>query len=123
MLFSNYITQLPIFAVCLAATIAIVFRWKQAPRASMWALMGFGLAAVLCLVIPIAQVGVQQWVVQTSGGSIASRSRTIFTAMSLLWSSPRAVTYALLLVAIFVGRAEAESDFERCRNPLPGKAM
>ncbi len=87
----------------------------------MWALMGFGLSTVLCLVIPIAQHGVQQWVAQSGGVNLASRSY-IFTGLSIFWSSMRAISYGLLLMAILVGRTGAQTA-PGAPNPLPGNTM
>jgi hypothetical protein len=73
----------------------------------MWALLGFGLATILCFAMPLAQVGLQKWMTQ-SGGTVAERA-PVFAALGFLWSVLRAVTYALLLVAVFAGRSVSPS--------------
>jgi hypothetical protein len=119
LLISNYTTQIPIFAVCLIATILLLVRWNPASRAS--ALAGFGLSALLCVVIPIVQVGAQQWVIHNNGNSIASRAY-IFAGLSFFWASLRAVSYALLLVGFLIGRTEGRPG-SGAPNPLPGNGL
>jgi hypothetical protein len=106
MLLSSLMMQLPLLLVCLAAVAFVLVRWKQASRGAIWALLGFGLALVLCLAIPLVQTAVQQWVMQ--GGNVAHRAG-IFGGLSLVWSVLRAASYALLLVAVFAGRATPQA--------------
>jgi hypothetical protein len=102
MFFSSFATQLPILLVCLAACVIVLVRWKDAPRASLWALLGFGLSLGLCIVVPVVQTSVQTWMIRS--GDAPSRT-SVFAALALLWSVLRAVSYALLLVAVFAGRS------------------
>ena len=102
MLLSSFATQLPIFLVCLVAGVVILAKWKQASRGSIWALLGFGLALILCIVIPVVQTSVQLWVMR--GFGVADRT-AVFMGLSILWSVLRGITYALLLVAVFAGRS------------------
>ena len=107
LLVSMLAVQLPTLLVCFAAAAVILVRWKDASKAAMWALLGFGLSMVLCIAIPVAQVGVQEWMKQSAGTS-ANRT-TVFAALGFLWSALRAVTYALLLVAVLAGRSNSTS--------------
>ena len=107
MLLSMFAIQLPTLFVCFVAGVVILGRWKQASNGALWALLGFGLATILCIAIPVAQVGVQEWVTQ-SGWTIAQRT-SVFAGLGFLWSVLHAVTYALLLVAVFAGRASSPS--------------
>ena len=118
LLISHFTTQIPVFAVCLIGTILILVRWNQASRTSTWALAGFGLSALLCVIIPIVQVGVQQWFIQNGGNGIAPRAY-IYTVLSFLWASLRAISYGLLLVGFLVGRTEGQAN-SGVPNPLPG---
>ncbi|HEY4282495.1 MAG TPA: hypothetical protein VGM62_05470, partial [Chthoniobacterales bacterium] len=93
--------------VCLVAGMVILAQWKQASKGAIWALLGFGLATILCFAVPVAQVGAQQWMTQ-SGGSIAERT-SVFAGLGFVWSVLRAVTYVLLLVAVFAGRSISSS--------------
>ena len=99
--------QLPILIVCLAAGIVIVARWKQVSRGAMWALLGFGLALSLCFIIPAVQFAVQSLVIQHVDSN-ANRA-SLFTGLSFLWATLRAVSYGLLLMAILAGRATSPS--------------
>ena len=107
MFLSTFAMQLPTLLVCLVAGVVIVVKRKQVSGGSMWALLGFGLALVLCIVIPLVQTSVQLWVVQS--GDVAHRA-SVLTNLSILWSLLRAITYALLLVAVFAGRSTSLSS-------------
>jgi len=100
---SMFAIQLPTLLVCFVAGVVILGKWKQGSKGSMWALLGFGLAAVLCFAVPIAQTAVQQWIRQS--GHTTLESAWIMTGVSFVWSVLRAVTYALLLIAVFAGRS------------------
>jgi len=101
MLLSSFAMQLPTLLVCLVAGVLLVLRWKQTSPAAIWGLLGFGLALALCIIIPLVQMVVQQWAIQS--GDFASRT-SVFAAFGILWSLLRAVTYALLLIAVLAGR-------------------
>ena len=70
---------------------------------AVWALLGFGLAAVLCFAVPVVQTAVQEWVRHTGRTTVGSAS--VMAGISMVWSALRAVTYALLLIAVFAGRS------------------
>jgi hypothetical protein len=103
MLISMFAAQLPTLLICLVAGVVIFLRWKEAPGAAVWALLGFGLATILCVAIPVVQAGVQQWLIH-SGHTPAERT-SIFAGLGFVWSGLRAVTYAFLLAAVFAGRS------------------
>jgi hypothetical protein len=69
----------------------------------MWALLGFGLAAILCFAVPVAQTAVQDWIRQSGHTTVESAS--VMAGISMVWSVLRAVSYALLLIAVFAGRS------------------
>jgi hypothetical protein len=94
-------TNVPTLLVCFVAGIVILARWGQAPRASAWAALGFGLVVVLCFVMPLAQTLIQQWVFEN--GQRESRIWA-FTVFGIVGSLLHAIIYALLLVAIYAGR-------------------
>ena len=103
LLLSMFAMQLPTLLVCFVAGVVILGRWKQGSKGSIWALFGFGLAAVLCFVVPVAQTAVQQWVRHSGHTTVGSAS--VMAGISIVWSVLRAVTYALLLIAVFAGRS------------------
>ena len=103
LLLSMFATQLPTLLVCFVAGVVILGRWNEASKGAMWALLGFGLATILCIAIPVAQAGVQEWM-KHSVETTAERT-SVFAGLGFLWSVLRAVSYALLLVAVFAGRS------------------
>ena len=103
MYLTTFVAQSPMLLVCLLACVVILVKWKEASRGAIWALAGFGLTFLLGMVIPVVQTSVQIWSMETSQ-TVADRS-TLFVGLSLLWSVLRAVSYLLLLVAVFAGRA------------------
>jgi hypothetical protein len=103
MLLSTFAIQLPTLVVCFVALVVVLGKWKEGSKGSMWALLGFGLAAVLCFVVPVTQTAVQGWV--THSGHTAIESASVMAGISMVWSVLRAITYALLLIAVFAGRS------------------
>jgi hypothetical protein len=102
-LLSMFAIQLPTLLVCFVAGVVILGSWKQGSKGSMWALLGFGLAAVLCFAVPVTQTAVQDWV--RHSGHTTVESASVIAGISMVWSVLRAVTYALLLIAMFAGRS------------------
>jgi hypothetical protein len=103
LLLSMFAIQLPVLLVSFVAGVVILGRWRQGSKGSLWALLGFGLATVLCFAVPVAQTAVQDWVRQ--GGHSTVEGASVMAGISLVWSVLRAVSYALLLIAVFAGRA------------------
>jgi uncharacterized Tic20 family protein len=101
---SLFVAQLPILIVSLLGCIVIMGRKNDLGSASGWALMGFGLSVLLCVVIPVAQMLAQNWAME-SGRSLAQRA-SIFTVLAVAWSLLRALSYALLLMAVLAGRQQ-----------------
>src|SRR6266480_2372754 len=58
-LVSMFVGQLPILIISLLGCVVIMARKNELGDAATWALMGFGLSIVLCIVIPLAQTFVQ----------------------------------------------------------------
>jgi len=103
LLLSMFAIQLPTLLVCLVALVVVLGKWKEGSRGSMWALFGFGLAAFLCFAVPVAQTAVQDWV--SHSGHTPTEGASVMAGISMGWSVLRAVTYALLLIAVFAGRS------------------
>ncbi len=103
LLLSMFAIQLPTLLVCFVAGVVILGRWKEGSKGSMWALLGFGLAAVLCFAVPVAQTAVQDWIGHS--GHTAVERTSVMAGISMVWSVLRAVSYALLLIAVFAGRS------------------
>ncbi len=107
LLISTFAIQLPTLLVCFVAGVVILAKWREGSKGSIWALLGFGLAAVLCFVVPAGQTVVQNWVRQSGHTAVEGMSAMI--GISVVWSVLRAISYALLLVAVFAGRSVRES--------------
>jgi hypothetical protein len=107
LLLSMFTIQLPTLLVCFVAIVVVLERWKAGSKGSIWALLGFSLAAVLCFAVPVAQTVVQDWVSHSDHTMIEGAS--VMAGISMVWSVLRAVTYALLLMAVFAGRSTAPS--------------
>jgi uncharacterized Tic20 family protein len=103
-LLSLFVAQLPILIVSVLGCLVVGTRREEFAGAAMWALMGFGLSVILCIVIPVAQALIQKWVVE-GGGSMAQRA-SVFTVVGVVWSVLRAASYALLLMALVVRQRE-----------------
>ena len=101
-LLSLFVAQLPILLVSVLGCLVVGVRRNELSTASSWAFMGFGLSVLLCVLIPVAQMLVQNWVMD-SGHSMAQRA-SVFTVLAVVWSLLRAASYALLLMAIITGR-------------------
>ena len=105
-----FVGQLPILLVSLVGCIMMVGRWNEGSRAAGWALAGFGLSLALCVLVPVGQILVQNWVVG-SGGGLAQRAWA-FTVLGLLWSVLRAVSFGCLLFALLVRKTANEPRME-----------
>ena len=105
MFFSMFAMSAPVLLVCVIAILAIASNWKRLSTAAIWAAAGFGLALLLCFVVPLVQSVVQTWV--TQGGNIGQRA-SLLGGLSVLWSLLRGVTYVFLLMAIIMGRAKPQ---------------
>lgn len=102
---SLFAMNLPTLLVCAVACIMIMGRWRQGSGYLFWAILGFGLALVMCFVIPAIQTVLQQWVFQS--GDRVSRV-WVFSVFGIIVSILHAAVYGCLLAAIFAGRPAQE---------------
>jgi uncharacterized Tic20 family protein len=105
-LVSLFAAQLPILLVSVLGCLVVGVRRHELSTASLWALLGFGLSVLLCVLIPVAQTLVQNWVME-SGQGMAQRA-SVFTILAVVWSLLRAASYAFLLIAIIAGRSRTQ---------------
>src|ERR1700750_1916429 len=98
---SLFVVNLPTFLVCALACVVIVGGWGPGSRYSFWAILGFGLALLLCLVLPAVQTALQQWVFQS--GERIGRA-WVFNAFGVIASVLHAAIYGCLLAAVLAGR-------------------
>jgi len=101
-----FAAQVPVMIVCLAACLAIVAKWSEVSSAAVWALSGFGLALILCFVVPAGQWLVQYWLIPSHN---LAQNALIFTCLAILWSLLRAISYGFLLIAVLTGRSRSIS--------------
>jgi hypothetical protein len=109
---SMFAVNLPTLLICVVACIMIVGRWRKGSAHLFWGILGFGLALILCFVIPAIQTLLQQWLIQSGGGM--SRA-WVFTAFGFVASILHAAIYGCLLAAIFAGRP-AQDEARRMEN-------
>lgn len=102
---SMFVMHLPTLIVCVVAAVVILTKWRQASPGSLWAMLGFGLALILCFAMPVGQTLLQHWALQS--GNQESRIWA-YGAFSIVCSVLHAVIYALLLVAVFAGRSKPD---------------
>lgn len=102
---SLFAVYLPRLIICLVAVVVILAKWREARGGALWALLGFGLALILCFLMPVGQTIIQHWVFQD--GDRASRMWA-FSAFGMIGSMLQAIIYFLLLVAIFAGRSKTD---------------
>jgi hypothetical protein len=101
LLITSFSLYLPTLLVSLFACVMTITKWKQAPGAARWSLLGFGLALLLCLTTPVGHWLLQLWVLDGSG----TGSRIwAFTAFGFVNAILHAAVYVLLLVAVFSDR-------------------
>ncbi|PYJ07819.1 MAG: hypothetical protein DMF06_14535 [Verrucomicrobia bacterium] len=103
---STFAVYLPRVIICLLACIVVVVRWREARGGALWALLGFGLALILCFVLPVGQTMLQHWVFED--GDRASRMWA-FSAFGMFGSIMQSVIYLFLLLAIFTGRSKTDT--------------
>ena len=102
-LVGNIAIQSPILLVCIAAIVVTILRWNDATRGSVWAVLGFGLACALCLIIPVAQMLTQQWMMRA--GHKPEDVATVYQIQAVVWAILRAMSYVFLVLAVFAGRS------------------
>ena len=94
--------QIPVLLVCLVALVVIFIRRGDSRSASVWALAGFALVLLVCFGSAVAQPLVRNWAMRNGGTSGVAAA---FTGMAIFWSALRAISYGLLLSAVFAGRS------------------
>lgn len=105
-LLSLFVAQLPILIMSVLGCMVVGARKDEFAGAATWALMGFGLSVILCIVMPLAQTLIQKWVM--AGGTSMGQRASVFTVVGVVWSVLRAASYALLLMALVARRQRPE---------------
>ena len=92
--------QLPVLLVCAVGIVVAFVSWRRSPVASLWTLLAFGLALLLCVLMPVGQQTMWYMVKESN----VDTRITVNTVLGVIWSVLRAVTYILLLVGVYAGR-------------------
>ncbi|MEY2498615.1 MAG: hypothetical protein QOD12_2171 [Verrucomicrobiota bacterium] len=93
-------TQLPVFLVCLVGVMVALISWRRSPAASLWTFLAFGLALLLCVLIPVSQQPMLRLMKESSLDARVNAN----IGLGVFWSIIRAITYILLLVGVYSGR-------------------
>lgn len=102
-------SQIPVILACVVSFSVILSRTDEEVRGRSWALVGFGLLSVLCVLMPAVQ---SIALTSLTKSSITSDLRSwIFTGLAVFWSLLRGFAYMCLLLAL-VARP-ASSPFSR----------
>jgi hypothetical protein len=96
------IFHLPIVMISLAAIVIALVKWRQAPSAALFCLLGFGIIFCLSTVMPMLQF----FLIAGPGRSASGGVNAWVSAISVVWSLMAAVAYVLLAMAIFAGRSK-----------------
>jgi hypothetical protein len=100
------VMHLPVLLISLAAIVIAIVRWRQAPQACLFCLLGFGLVFCLSTVMPF----LQYFLIMGPGRQAADVRNAMMSVFSVTWSLLVAVAYVLLAVAIFAGRSKPAGD-------------
>lgn len=98
----QFLSAGPTLMVCLIACLLIGLEWRRGGRASLWAMLGFGLSALLVIVGPVCWTFVS--VAMSQSGGSADSLRTVMPIISICLGLLHAVAYGLLLLAVLAAR-------------------
>ena len=102
--FQSLAYQIPVLLVSLVACIVTILNWHLSPRASMFSLLGFGCLLAICFLAPLSQSLVQYSFAHDGSGVRTMGS--VYAGLGAFWSILRAVSYGLILAAVYAGRSE-----------------
>jgi hypothetical protein len=94
--------HLPILMISLAAVVVALVRWRQAPQASLFCMLGFGVIFCLSAGMPF----IQYFLIMGPGRPTGGGMGVLMTVFSVSWSALTAVAYVLLALAVFAGRSK-----------------
>ncbi|MBI2924321.1 MAG: hypothetical protein HYY24_01300 [Verrucomicrobia bacterium] len=98
-MFTILMPQVPVLLVCLAGMVIALLRWRSTPTSAALCFAAFTLGLGLNVVFPCIQV----WL--TMRGTPPDQIGRVFLVLGVLRGLLAAVMLALLLVAVFAGRA------------------
>ena len=109
-------SHVPAVLVCGAGVIVALFKWRQAPAASLLCLLGSGLLLFLGIAMPIVWALLPRMV----GSHDFSFTRIVYSSLSILWGVLAAGAYALLILAVYTGRGNAPGVAPNTARPRVG---
>lgn len=95
----------PTLLVCLIACVLVGLEWRRGGKASLWAVLGFGLAAFLAIAGPLAFTLVTMSMSTRGGGSPETSIRVILPILTVALGLLHSLAYGFLLMAVLAGRA------------------
>lgn len=105
MMAQQFISVGPSLLVCLVACVLVGLEWRRGGKASLWAMLGFGLSALLMVIGPVVYTALTLSL-QTGGpGTMGMNLQAIYSIMALVIGMLQAVAYGCLLMAVLAGRA------------------
>ena len=102
-----FLFQLPGILMCLAGVTVAALRWKSAPRAALWCLLGFGFLLLNHLASTAMFIVIPMLAQQARGSTFTVTSVMPFASVALSLFGNAALV--MLLVAVFVGRNHTSS--------------
>ena len=99
----SLLIQSPMLLVSLVGILVAILGWGRAPAASLWTLLAFCLALLLCLLIPLGHHLTWRLLAESDAGARATAN----TVLGVVWTFLRAGSYLLLLVGVYAGRQSA----------------
>jgi hypothetical protein len=103
---NTLIPVIPGIVINVLAIIVILALWNRAPRAAVWALLGFGLLLVVSLAVPLLYPMIGRMMQSHDAEAIRSRYQMISFTGSFL----RGVAFLLILAAVYAGRPPAQGS-------------
>jgi hypothetical protein len=94
--YEQLLVETPYILACVGGVVLAVTLWRRAPSSSICVVVACGVTLFLLALHPIA------WEIATR----ISRSSAINVLFGVLWSIERAIFAILLLLAVYLGRAQ-----------------
>lgn len=103
-LLTAWASHLPAIIAFIAALIVIMVRWQQAPRPSLFALLGTLLGLFMAITMPAIYVWLPQLLMKNSSGNYGESVGRAFLLLNIVGSVLYAVSFLLIFSAVYMGR-------------------
>ena len=104
LVFYQVLASAPSLLLCLVACTLVILDWRRGGRVSLWAVLGFGLAGLICIGAPLAMLFAFLSRV-SSGVSEGSQFRALLLS-GLILGVLQAVAMSFLLAAVLSARPQ-----------------